>query len=316
MTFVSLTTGWVLGAAPCGAGQCTQLFKTTDGGRTWVEVPAPPTPVSVGAEAGVREVRFANVDDGWVFLPDLWATHDGGANWSRQSIGQVFALEAASGAVHATVFADDGSGFTVATSPVHGDAWQPSATRVEAGAGPIPTAQLVLHRSTGWLIVVNRTVIGGARLESGRWVRWQPPCVDAGGAVSLAASSDSDLVAFCNEGEWNDRPQAERAYVSTDGGSSFQGVPRPLPIREANAAAAARPSIWVVGGADSNAKAVLLRTSDAGRTWSTVHREDEGGWLDLGFTSPQQGVAIHEGKAGKLLMTFDGGETWRAVGTS
>jgi hypothetical protein len=225
----------------------------------------------------------------------------------------VFALEAASGAVHAVVFRGDEPAFKVSTSTVDADAWRSSATKVPAGAGPVPEGQLVLHGTAGWLVVVNRTVVGGARLDAGRWVSWQPPCADAGGAVQLAASTASDLVAFCDEGQWNDRPRAERAYVSTDGGSSFRQVPAPVPIRGVNAAAAARPGVWVVGGADSNANAVLLRTADSGRTWSTVHREAKGGWLNLGFTSPRQGVAIHQGQLGELLMTFDGGHTWTPV---
>jgi photosystem II stability/assembly factor-like uncharacterized protein len=314
VTFVSLTTGWVLGTVPCGAASCAQLWKTDDGGRKWTSVPAPPVPVSQDSAAGVREIRFANPDDGWAFLPDLWATHDGGAHWTRQPIGQVFALEAASGAVHAVVLQGGETAFSVMTSPVHGEAWRPSATKVEVGAGPVPRAQVVLHGAAGWLLIVNRTLVGGARLDAGAWVNWQPPCADAGGAVELAASSRSDLVAFCDEGEWNDRPRAERAYVSTDAGASFRLVPTALTIRGVYPVTAASTGVWVVAGADSNAKAVLLRTADGGRTWRTVHRENhEGGWLELGFTSPRQGVAISQGKTGKLLMTFDGGQTWAAV---
>jgi len=182
--------------------------------------------------AGVEDQR-QRADDGWIFLPDLWVTHDGGAHWTRQSVGQVLALEAASGTVHAAVLAADQPQFAVLTSPVHGDAWQPSATKVDAGAGPVPRAQLVLHGTAGWLMIVNRTVAGGARLAGGRWIGWQPPCMDGRGAVELAASSASDLVAVCNEGEWNDRPHVARAYMSHDGGSSFGLVPTPLPIQGA-----------------------------------------------------------------------------------
>jgi hypothetical protein len=137
--------------------------------------------------------------------------------------------------------------------------------------------------------------------------------MDAGGALDLAASSATDLVAICDEGQWNDRPQAERAYVSADGGSTFHRVPTPIPVRGPNAVASPRPNVWVVAGADSSSKGVLLRTPDGGRTWTTVDREEEGAWSDLGFTSPQQGVVISQGPVGRLLMTFDGGQTWAPV---
>jgi photosystem II stability/assembly factor-like uncharacterized protein len=70
----------------------------------------------------------------------------------------------------------------------------------------------------------------------------------------------------------------------------------------------------VVGGSDSDATAVLVITADGGRTWKTVHRgENPGAWADLGFTSSRQGVVISRGKIGRLLMTFDGGQTWRPI---
>jgi hypothetical protein len=59
-----------------------------------------------------------------------------------------------------------------------------------------------------------------------------------------------------------------------------------------------------------------MATFDAGRTWKTVDREGTGvHWTDLGFTSPSQGIVIAEDEtqARRLLMSFDGGMTWRPV---
>jgi hypothetical protein len=262
----------------------------------------------------VREVRFANLNDGWAYLPDLWATHDGGAHWAQQSIGQVLALEAAAGLVHAVGGPDEANAFTIRTSPVHSDAWRQSDTKVTSGAGPVPQVDLVLHGDTGWLVGIDRTVAGGARLEAGRWVTWRPPCMDTGGGVMLAAATTADVVAFCDEGVWNDRPQAERVYASSDAGSTFQRVPTPVPVKTPSAVAAAASNAWVVGGSDSDATAVLVITVDGGRTWKTIHRgENPAAWADLGFTSSRQGVVISQGKIGRLLMTFDGGQTWMPV---
>ena len=183
----------------------------------------------------------------------------------------------------------------------------------------MPRAQVVLHGTAGWMVIVNRTVVGGARLENGRWVSWKPPCDDAGTPLELAASIAPDLVAFCADGLWNDRPTGERVYVSTDGGSSFRRVAASPPFRDASAVAAAAAQVWVAGGAESSAQggsqAVLFRTGDGGRTWKAVHREGEANWLELGFTSPEQGVVISEGNVDRLLMTYDGGQTWSPVAT-
>jgi len=320
VTFVSLRTGWVLGTAPCATPPCTRLLRTSDGGRTWVSVPAPPAPLSEGYTPGVRQVRFANLVDGWAFGPDLWATHDGGAHWARPTgLGadaQVMALETASGVVHAAVLGGSGGpGVTIHTSPVGTDAWRASSTMVPAGAGPVPHAQLVLHGDVGWLVGVNRTVAGGARLQRGRWSPWKPPCTEAGGPATLAASTSVDLLAVCDEGVWNDHPRAERAYLSADGGTTFHEVATPVPIGDVRGAASPTPKVFVLAGAASDSTAVLMATFDAGATWKTVDREHVGGgWADLGFTSPQQGVVVSTvGEAGRLLMTVDGGNTWRPV---
>src|SRR2546423_4473984 len=194
VTFVSLRTGWVLGTAPCPTPPCTRLFRTSDGGQTWVSIPAPPAPLSEEHETGVREIRFANLSDGWAYQPDLWATHDGGAHWAQQSIGQVLALETAAGVVHAVGGPDnEANAFTIRTSPVHSDGWRQSDTTVPSGAGPVAQVNLVLHGDTGWLVGIDRTVTGGARLEGGRWVPWQPPCTDTGGGVMLAAPPPADV---------------------------------------------------------------------------------------------------------------------------
>jgi len=319
--------GWVLGSAPCGPARCVQVWRTGDRGRTWTGVAVPPAkPESLETSGdGPSRIRFANTGDGWISIGGkLWATHDGGAHWKEQSVGAVSALETSAGAVHAVVTqsGSDGFRFAVATSPVHTDVWQVSDTKLEPGAGPVPRPQMVLHGSVGWVLLVNRTVVDGVRLQKGQWVRWKPPCDDAGTPAELAASTATDLVAICTDGAWNDRPPGDRVFVSTDGGSSFRQLPSKPPAGTTYpVVAAAAPGVWVVGGAETGAQdhpqALLFRTADSGRSWKTVHRAVDAQWIELGFTSPEQGVVISEGndERGQLLMTFDGGRTWGPVAT-
>lgn len=120
VTFVSLSTGFVLGTVPCkSAGACLALRETTNAGRSWAPRPLPAklvrdadrtitnglpkgSPGSVRLPAalyglyGGLEVRFANAQDGWIYgglwrsdstlQAVLWSTHDGGATWHHLAV--------------------------------------------------------------------------------------------------------------------------------------------------------------------------------------------------------------------------------------
>jgi photosystem II stability/assembly factor-like uncharacterized protein len=81
--------------------------------------------------------------------------------------------------------------------------------------------------------------------------------------------------------------------------------------------ATASASVTVVGGTDATG-AVLVATFDAGRTWSVVARLGTADPVDLGFTTPTQGVLV--ATSGDVPATFwmtrDGGRTWSVVGAA
>src|SRR5258708_7130508 len=89
-SFISASAGWLLAVPPCAGYvrpcQTLLLRKTTDGGRTWVAVPAPPAP-DQGRPGAVSQILFISSRDGWAWGPGLWQTRDGGARWRRGSIG-------------------------------------------------------------------------------------------------------------------------------------------------------------------------------------------------------------------------------------
>jgi hypothetical protein len=334
VTFASPDLGWVLGTAPCAAQSCTSIVRTSDGGHTWIGIPAPRTPTIGGglaAEAqvgtGVSALRFADPQNGWAFGPDLWATHDGGATWQRLSIpgassAPVVALEASAGSVSAVLF--DQSVVRVASSPVGTDNWRLSTTTVSIGAGPVPSAQLVLSGSSGWLVEVDRTVVGGARLVNGAWVAWTAPCASVVGPAVLAASSPTELVVACDVGLWS-TPQGEHLYVSHDGGTTFMQTGALVPLDgAAEIASPGAGSVFVAGTASQGS--AIVGSFDGGRTWQTVLITGQPGtpaalFTYLGFTSSTQGVAITASgtgtgngqNVGTLLMTRDGGRTWSKV---
>jgi photosystem II stability/assembly factor-like uncharacterized protein len=295
VTFVSPEEGFVLGG--------TSIARTTDAGRTWSSLPVP-------AGWKVSELRFADADDGWAWGTQLWSTHDGGRSWHQLVVpggqGGVYELEAAAGMVHMVVF--DGQAFRVATAPVTSDTFTLSlgAPSVPVGGGPVPTIQLVLQGRTGWLVEVDRTVIGGLQLVGGQWQQWTPPCGGTNGPAVLAASSPTEVVAACDQGVWGPAtPMGERLWVSHDGGATWTDTGA-IPVQGPQAIAAASPTAVVVG---------TEATFDGGRSWVPVLPVNGDEVADLGFTTPSQGVVVLQahGQAGILEMTHDGGHTWQEV---
>lgn len=325
VTFASPDLGWALGTAPCTSSPCTSIVRTGDGGRTWVGIPAPHAPLlAAGAvtDSGVSNLRFADALDGWAYGPDLWATHDGGATWHRLAIpgagsAAVVALEASAGVVHAALI-DPGAALRVASSPVNGDAWRLASVSVDVGAGPVPSPQLVLAGTSGWLVEVDRTVVGGARLSAGTWTPWTPPCLDVAGPAVLAASSPTEVVAACDVGLWS-TPRGVHLFVSHDGGTTFAPSGSKIPSEWTGALASnATGSIFALGTTAQGSG--VVRSADGGQTWRTSLKTGNAEVTYIGFTTPTQGVVLTIAPAGtgavvggSLLMTRDGGDTWRQV---
>jgi photosystem II stability/assembly factor-like uncharacterized protein len=309
-TFISSRTGWALrgDAARCPSPDPCRytIAKTIDAGLSWSAVAS--LPVQLQED---RRIRFANDRIGFVSDDEkIWQTHDGGAHWARLKLpfAGVQALEIASNTVYVVggsrTNADPGFGYHIWSTPADRIDWAMDPLPVPVGAGPVPRQTLVLTHGAGWMVNLDRTVIGGARLESGHWTSWTPPCASLLGPVQLTASSATDLAASCAEHLYDGTP-TNAVYFSHDGGATFarRSAPASGYISSPNATTAV-----VASGADA------WRTADEGRSWHQVEsgNESEGDTvLDLGFTTSTQGFLI-EG-AGGMLITRDAGATWRRV---
>ena len=102
MAFVDAQHGWILAGWGTGEGaaEAVTVFRTTDGGKTWMNVssalPAstdtpPPGQLPFGGRKS--GIQFLNASTGWITgtvgandLAWLYASHDGGATWYRQSL--------------------------------------------------------------------------------------------------------------------------------------------------------------------------------------------------------------------------------------
>ncbi|HEY5050389.1 MAG TPA: hypothetical protein VII50_05775 [Acidothermaceae bacterium] len=119
MSAIGPNAYWVLGSAPCAAGQCATLERTTDAGATFTRIgrngaggEMPPVPTTVEDGTTVRDVRFGDAQNGWLYGGAFYTTHDGGSTWSADTAlpNDVVDVAAASGHVWAVALsAQNGS---------------------------------------------------------------------------------------------------------------------------------------------------------------------------------------------------------------
>lgn len=330
ITFVSARTGWALGSVPCTTGSCIGVARTSDGGAKWGAVGAPPVTLSTAnldGPAGVT-IRFGDGYNGWIVLTDsqlhstLWSSHDGGLTWRTVpnpdgASAIIYDLESSNDMAHLVAFAPGATAQRIYSTPVATDAWTAAAATIPNGGGSVPSSQIVLLGPAGWTASVNRIVTGGARLGPAGWTAWTPPCSKANGAVQLAAASETEVVATCQEGasgpsEPGTNPGQEWLYTSTDGGSTFTAVGSvPVQSPASIAVAAGMPQTIVAATANK-----LVGSFDGGKSWTTVAGATSGTFTFVGFTTATQGVAVEQTPGtttSAAVITYDGGKTWAPI---
>ncbi len=233
VSFLSSGEGWALSTYHCKTGNCAEVEKTLNAGRSWTSSPLPTQLQKVVSSYnsnympfGTLMLHFANRHDGWIYgsfyasasstgtdvqpTTELWATHDGGDNWTAvdaTAFGMKFgvlALTSNGGQVYAVAWLTDQT-FGLWQSSTATSSWKRVATPSlpMAAGGTSMEAALVLKGTSGWLMVGNdRGVTGSARLNSaGRWVKWNAPCFSVGnGFVVPVAYSATSLIDVCTIG--------------------------------------------------------------------------------------------------------------------
>jgi photosystem II stability/assembly factor-like uncharacterized protein len=123
------------------------VASTGNYGQSWAEVDAPPAGQPDGA-TGVDQIRFLTQQNGWAYGPELYATHDGGATWTRITglPGRVIDLATVGSSAFAVVGSCDGAGyadgctsFALYSSPASSNDWQQVSGA--AGQQPVPPAE-------------------------------------------------------------------------------------------------------------------------------------------------------------------------------
>lgn len=177
--------------------------------------------------------------------------------------------------------------------------------KIDAGVGPtdldaIAFADDAIHGWAGGHDVILRTV------DRGR--TWVPAWSGDRIVFEITALDARNVWAIAGTQPDGDAAQFDTLLVTADGGIHWSRRPLPFPITDlqvlsSSAAAAIEPSIPENGPPTGR----LVRTADAGRTWSVSSSQPAEA---VCFATRRDGFAIGT----HLLDTHDGGRTWARTG--
>lgn len=312
------------------------LFRTTDGGTTWVPLTDGKVPVG-----SMGDVAVADSDPNIIYLGTgsdgvrsnvstgrgVYRSSDAGATWQFSglyNVGQIGAVR-----IHPTNPA-------VAYVAANGDIFKPSADRgiyktIDGGRNWKKT--LFVSDSTGamdvelhptnpsivyaWMSRIERkpwTIISGAMREGGFY-----KSTDAGETwKEITTGLPAELIGKGNLAVTAANPQRIYAlveakpggglYRSDDAGESWQ-------LMNSTAGLVTRPFYYTTLGADpTNADVVyagaegFYKSADGGRTlqsFRTPHGDNHSIWV-----SPRDGKTMVQANDGGANVSFDGGTTW------
>lgn len=299
---------WVLGEYNRNGTGAGGLARSTDGGKHFRRVVAPPTT----GPGTVPAIVFANARDGFAYVgygTPLYATHDGGHIWRREGPNRHVEAFALAGG-YAYLLAGR---HRVARSRVGRNAWQKLALRVShrpfslaARGSDVWSMGPPGHRPDSDTIELSS--------DRGRTVTTRRgPCLNELGGTLVPAGSGV-VWAVCPTGNMGE------LLLSKNGGRSFPtvssvhdpgGLRQPALVNSA-AIAAASPRVAVLS---RGANGAFLRTTDTGRRWNVVRGTASiRGVFWLGFSTSRVGAAVVQTRSGtQLWRTTDAGATWHSV---
>jgi photosystem II stability/assembly factor-like uncharacterized protein len=331
-SFITPDTGWVLGR-PRGCLSCAMLVHTADGGRRWHVLPSPPAPtgIDVSPATGVSNIAFADAANGFLYGPDLLASHDGGRSWTRQPLPPVQDLGIGGG--RAYVLTQDASTWGLRRTVIGSTQWArlplPAGAVLPAGSSNmlrlyIEGTTLVLLRTGSAGVDVSAGQIGRLWISTAAGTAWQPrnvPCrAPAGGGaqvLSIAPGHPDAWLLDCFNNDQSSQEQNTRhiLYGTIDGGLSWVRMPNPTShnLPELLADNGADHAFLATAGTDD----FLAGTFDGGLHWRLLIRSGGSfhGWADLRFLDARTGfvVAPVTYPPEHLYRTDDGGRTWRIL---
>lgn len=295
LSWVGPADAFALSRQPCAVGTCPVVARTTDGGDHWRELPATPARITsttgctiLQCVNGISGIAFASSAVGYLYGPSMFMTTDGGQTWQPVTGPKVAALAVGRGQVFRVVFPHGGCPGVCA-----------------------PSLQVAPVGSTAW-----RTVLGPLSVATATTYQ------------ILASASDVYLVVY---GDLAAGAGTQRAllYRSTDGGATFEDLADPclgrLPTQYVLTALAAAPGGVLEGLCTPrdtvSGRQYLVASINAGSSWQPLRPLPSGTFGVISAASAST-IAVATGPVGgsgtrtaKLLVTADGGKSWKTAAT-
>jgi photosystem II stability/assembly factor-like uncharacterized protein len=256
------------------------------------------------------EVQFVTPRVGWIVGPRLLQTTDSGQTWievRREGSGTLEAEDIFQGR-NWVQFIDQEVGFSVGGSGIAktsdgGRTW--SSIVVTDGKDQSLQSLFFLSRQEGWVVGahVYYTSDGG-----NRWIRLSK--TPAGDELRQRRIGIAPTYAINNPAVWftssKDGCMARldgEVHCTNDGGSTWEIVWR-VDNSITDLFFINNQDGWVVGHGG-----FMARTTDRGKTWSTIPIPVKADLTSVFFINEQIGCAV--GYEGTILCTKDGGVTWK-----
>jgi photosystem II stability/assembly factor-like uncharacterized protein len=253
------------------------IWRTSDGGRTWLEVASKTPPIMSLATVGTTQAWASAACVDGSCRPVILSSSDGGRTW--RTISSV--------AASSMTFVDREHGWAVApggpsdpggllVTATGGSTWQPRPAPCPFGR---PTAVAFVSLDRGWVGCTRRGASTNAKavletVDGGR--SWHKRAlVDIPGGLASHGSIDffDDLDGLFMRGNgtgmwWGGRGTTQR---TTDGGLNWLSGPPGSPDVTIEAGGwAIDDRTWFMVGWDGNSGSSLQQSTDAGKSWESV----------------------------------------------